>query len=125
MRPAAMVAADLFGDGLFGTGWGWDGAQAADCRFDGRAAPTEGLRYAGFGLLVGPAVPADRQHVRLLAARRRYRACRHRLSVVGRPRLHLQDAVVDGRGPNRCSPAGTPRSAAGLDASVTVDRGAW
>ena len=51
---------------------------------------SQSAHHAGAGLFLGPAVSSGRQHLRLLAARRRHLAGRHRLSFLGRARLFAE-----------------------------------
>ena len=79
--------------------------------------------HAGARLFERPALPADRQHLRLLAARSGHDTGGHRLSVLGGHRLFAQVSLGAADRPRRCAAVlrqvGTP---AGLDGAGAADR---
>ena len=78
------------------------------------------LRQQGRGdaglVLLRAALPADGQHLRLLAARRRHQPDRHRLHFLGRLRLCLQGVLVAAGRSRRRALARPARTTARLDA---------
>src|SRR5262249_38804904 len=72
--------------------------------------------HAPAGILVGPSLLSHGQHARLLAPRRRHLADGHRLSLLGRTRLHHEAALGTHHRSRGCSSFRLARPAPRLDA---------